>query len=246
MDPIAWLEHVVASLSLDPEALIAVATVLALYAILGRVFCSWVCPLDMLFSLFEVKLTGRGPRGARLPQRRDILTPLAVIAAFIAASLALGEPVYTNISPIAAATKAASAAVALAYGVPGILLDLVAAWTGLVAAALAVNLIAEKVFKVKRFWCRYICPTGAFYGLTVNRFSPLKVVATRKEYCAHCSLCSMVCPMLVDVEAYVARGYVSDHRCTRCGRCVEACPRRVLSLRFRVKLGGRRREGNKL
>jgi ferredoxin-type protein NapH len=108
--------------------------------------------------------------------------------------------------------------------------------------ALIVNIIAEYLFGIKRFWCKFVCPIGNLYGLVMNKYSPLAVQIAKPEKCIKCHLCSMACPMSIDIVSYIVEGKPSirDHRCFHCGRCVEVCPHGVLRLWL---WGGKRGSG---
>ncbi len=238
MDPFAWIEHSVATLSPTLESITAVLVVVALYSILGRFFCGWVCPMDLLFSIFERKLAlAKHPPHARprLPSRLDKTIPVAMMIAYIVLTVIIGQPFFTTISPIAGTTKLGEFVVGVVYRIPGAALASVISWSIFTLAALLVNIVGEYVFGVKRLWCKYICPVGNLYGLVMNKYSPLSIRIAKPSECVYCNLCSMVCPMNIDIVAYIKRGerVLRDHRCFHCGRCVEVCPRHVLTLGFR-------------
>ncbi|MDP4144275.1 MAG: 4Fe-4S binding protein [Bacillota bacterium] len=69
-----------------------------------------------------------------------------------------------------------------------------------------------------RWFCRYLCPLGAVYGL-FNYVSPIAVTHD-KDKCTHCNKCIKQCPMNVDLE----RGSFLDVTgCIKCGKCIKAC-----------------------
>ncbi len=238
LDVVAWLEHVVASLraglTVTVESVVAVAVVAILYGVLGRAFCGWVCPMDLLFSLFERKLVRpRGPWGM-VPRDlgpRERIVPLLMFTIYLVLSYILAYPFFTTVSPVAGATKAASMALAILYELPAASVGVAAASLLMVLIALTVNIVAEKVFHVKRFWCRYVCPIGTVYGYAMNKISLLTVKPVKPEKCVKCNICGLACPMMINVVEYAVKGVeIRDPRCFRCGRCVEACPHKVLSL----------------
>ena len=79
---------------------------------------------------------------------------------------------------------------------------------------------------VYRFFCRFMCPLGAIYGL-FNRFS-LFGVHVDESKCTSCGLCVSACQM--DVK------HIGDHECIHCGSCVETCPRGAITLRLGNKI----------
>lgn len=69
----------------------------------------------------------------------------------------------------------------------------------------------------KRFWCQYICPTGAFLG-TIGRFSLFKRVV-HESGCNSCQRCVRACP----VHAIDTKNVKQTNRaeCIECGICVQ-------------------------
>lgn len=71
--------------------------------------------------------------------------------------------------------------------------------------------------RIPRFFCRYFCPLGAFYGF-FNRFA-LYRLRFEKSSCISCSACTKACPMGIKMP----EGHQSME-CIRCGRCADHCP----------------------
>jgi len=236
MDVFAWLEQAAATRSPTLESVIAMLVVFALYSVLGRFFCGWVCPMDLLFSLFERKLSS--PRASPLTRPHhagpiEKAIPLVMIAVYLGLSVVLGQPFFTTVSPVAGVTKLGSMMVGVLYNIPGATIGLAMAWATITGFALIANIVAEYVFGVKRFWCRFVCPIGSIYGYVMNRYSPFRVKVVDAEKCRGCDLCSIVCPVSIELMEYIhARRDVTDYRCFKCGRCVEVCPHDVLKLGF--------------
>lgn len=72
-----------------------------------------------------------------------------------------------------------------------------------------------------RFFCKYLCPMGAVYGI-ISKISPSKIVRN-KETCTNCNLCSKSCPMNIDVAK---SENVTSAECISCQSCVLSCPSR--------------------
>lgn len=71
-----------------------------------------------------------------------------------------------------------------------------------------------------RFFCKYLCPMGALYGI-IGKISPLKVVRNENT-CINCGKCSKVCPMNIDVQ-HISE--VKSAECINCQICVLSCPK---------------------
>ena len=71
-----------------------------------------------------------------------------------------------------------------------------------------------------RFFCKYLCPMGALYGI-IGKLSPFKVVRN-ETICIHCGKCSKGCPMNIDVQN---SSKVASAECINCQTCILNCPK---------------------
>jgi polyferredoxin/ferredoxin len=88
----------------------------------------------------------------------------------------------------------------------------VAAWSlaAVLFAALLLNLW------IPRFYCRFICPLGALFGV-LARWAPWRV-GKRQGECAGCELCENNCEGACDPF-----GKIHPHECLLCMNCLRAC-----------------------
>lgn len=216
-DPLVVLQGLLAGHRPEQLALIGAAIVLGAYLLLGgRLYCSWVCPINPVTDL--AAWTRRKldiQKGWNLKPK----TRLWVLAGILAASFVTGTIAFELINPITTLYRG------LLFGV---------SW-GLASVFL---IFVFDVFVARHGWCGHICPVGAFYGL-VNKTGIARVSARGRERCDDCMDCYAVCPeMHVISPALKSRSptdspIIADIDCTACGRCIDVCPERVFSFTHR-------------
>lgn len=215
---------------------------LVLTALLGRVFCGWVCPLGTLNNMvgalkkwparprargwFHVKyllLVGLLAASLLGLQWVGVFDPLSLTVRSLALGVypALNAALNAGLDLLYAPDVPAVRTVAVA--VSGLLKRTIlafqqphftqAAVVGLLfAAVLALNWVE------RRFWCRYLCPLGALLGV-VGRWSLLK--RNVSEGCTSCGLCDHGC------QGGASTGDGEGWRpseCLACFNCGDACP----------------------
>lgn len=201
-DPLAFLEVLFASHSMTVLSLTGALIILGAYILLGKAFCSWVCPVGFLIEGVHYF---RAYPNFKHPKQYYWALPLFLIFSFV-----LGVPVFQTFSPLGIVYRS------LLFGF------------GLEVLILLLIVILELV-GIQRGWCRIVCPIGVFYAL-VARWSPLNIHCD-KEKCIHCLKCVKACDYTAkDLRDTVlgAREYCTSNLCTRCGRCIDACPTKAL------------------
>ncbi len=196
----------------------ALITIL-LTLLFGRFFCGWVCPMGALLD-FTSGLLGknRSPRhlSPRLKQLKYLLLfALAGSALFTLQLVYLFDPISLLIRSLAVAVYPAlnvtanalfgalystdnSAITAVSEPVYAFLKDHFLAFeqphfqSALLVGLLFAAILALEAVE-RRFWCRYLCPLGAFFGLLA------KIGLVRRKVsepdCTGCSLCARSCRM---------------------------------------------------
>lgn len=82
---------------------------------------------------------------------------------------------------------------------------------------LIVTIIGSMLYD--RFFCKYLCPMGAFYGI-ISKISPNKI--TRDENaCVNCGLCNKNCPANIKVSEMKT---IKSAECLNCQSCILSCP----------------------
>jgi ferredoxin-type protein NapH len=217
-DPYLLLQMLAARHWPESKAWIGAAIVLVSYALIGgRVFCSWVCPVNMVTDAaawLRQRLSLQG--GARLSRS----TRYWVLAMTLVVAFATGSIAWELVNPVSMMHRA------IIFGVGAI-------WTVIVA------LFLFDLFVVPRGWCGHLCPVGAFYSL-VGRWSWLRISAVRRNACNDCADCYAVCPEPIVIKPALkavngAGPVITSAHCTNCGRCIDVCTKDVF------EYGGRRR-----
>ncbi len=226
-DPFVLAQQLAAGYRPAAAALSGAAIMLAFYALVGgRVFCSWVCPVNMVTDAAGWLRARIGLRPRRGPPRA---TRLWLLAGCLAAAALTGSLAWEVVNPVTLLPRG------LLFGM---------GW----GAAIIAAVFLYDLLVAHRGWCGHVCPMGAFYGL-VGRLSLARVGAPRRSACTDCGECFTVCPE-PQVIAPALKGsgspVVLDSACTNCGRCIDVCAERVfrMTVRFdrRVAAGARPRD----
>jgi len=210
-DPHVLLQSLLTGHAPERNAILGVAIVVAFYLMVGgRVFCSWVCPVNLLTDAaawLRMRLGLKGGAHLTRAARYWILGMTLVLA------LVTGTIAWELINPVSMMHR-------------GLIFGLGTAW----AVLLAVFLL--DLFVVQRGWCGHLCPVGAFYSL-LGRHSLLRVSALRRAQCNDCMDCFAVCPehqVIKPALKGAAQGLgpvILSPNCTNCGRCIDVCSKDV-------------------
>ncbi len=205
-DPFIALQSLAAGHLPAASALTGAAIVLAAYALVGgRVYCSWVCPVNPVTDAAHWLHMRLGlPKGWQ-PKRG---TRLWLLGTALAVSALTGTIAWEVINPVTMLHR-------------GLVFGMGAVW-GMVAVIFLFDL-----FVARRGWCGHLCPVGAFYGL-VGTASVLRVSAASRAACDDCMDCYAVCPEphVISPALKGAAGttpLILAPDCTNCGRCIDVC-----------------------
>ena len=198
------------------EALLGGGIVLAFYLLFGgRLFCSWVCPVNIVTDAAAWLRRRLGLKGGKTPAaatRYWLLGFVLVIAA------ATGSLAWEWVNPVSMFHRGLIFGFGLAWGIVG-------------------GIFFYDLLIAPRGWCGHLCPQGAFYAL-LGRKSVVKVSAGKRSACNDCMDCFAVCPE-PQVIRPALKGVGQDHPlildadCTTCGRCVDVCGKDVFRITTR-------------
>lgn len=213
VSPLEGLESLLVSRQIYLPSLIGMLIPVLLALFLGRVFCSWICPIS-----FTLEITDRLRR--RLAKRKTLKNSL-VVAKKVLWFVLLGELVISMIS---------GAPLFVFWSPPGlvgreIMMGVFFHTFALEGTILFIIILLELV--TRRFFCRSFCPLGGLLAFIGQR-RRLRVI-TALENCTSCGRCGGVCPMgLVPSEGEGTSPY-----CWNCGECLDACKFTALKFDWR-------------
>jgi len=226
-DPFILVQSLIAGHVAATTSLIGAAIVVGVYLVFGgRVYCSFVCPMNVITdaSRWLAKRLDL-PKGWK-PARE---TRLWILGALLIAAFATGVMAWEMLNPVTVLHRG------LVYG-------LSYTWT----VALAIFLFDLVVSR--RGWCGHLCPMGAFYGL-IGSVSITRVSAKRRSACNDCMDCFAVCPephvitpALRGAETNTGPVILSGD-CTNCGRCIDVCAKNVFEFDTRFNNSAPANEG---
>lgn len=241
--PLGALLAMLSEKTLIPLAVLSVIAVLVVCIVLGKVFCSWVCPVHFMAGLKrKEKSLGRAAASQSANEPRGVAagggcascktlcgkakgikidSRHGILAAALGSTLVFGFPVFCLVCPVGLTFATVLLGMRLfAFGE--------ATWTIVVFVAV---IVAEIVFLPK--WCQRFCPLGALLSLFSGpnkTFRPQVDGKTclKESQGKACSLCEKACPEGINLHD-IAAGDTTLNDCSKCRACADACPERSIT-----------------
>lgn len=192
--------------------ILVLATVVT--AIAGRFFCGWMCAFGSLSDFLYRMPRLNSKKLHKAPSQWDKIfkyfkyVVLAIFITFVWGFQILAIPAGTNPWDLFG--------MLVSFGNWPPLSELVSGW--LPAAILLIAIMVISIF-IERFFCRYICPVGAYFSI-ISRVRAL-VVKKPREKCGKCSLCTRKCSMAINLGKMDS---VHSGECINCMECTVCCP----------------------
>ncbi len=215
-DPFQFVQQLAARHWPYTTAITGAAILLAFYLLVGgRVFCSWVCPVNVVTDAAAWSRRRLGIKTGRAP---DSNTRYWLLGGVLIAAAASGALVWEWVNPVTYVQRS------LIFGLTG------GVW-------LALGIFLYDLLVAGRGWCGHLCPMGAFYGL-LGRTALLRVSAAKRSACNDCMDCFTVCPEPQVIRPALKQvgqqsPIILSGECTACGRCIDVCDLEVFKMTHR-------------
>jgi MauM/NapG family ferredoxin protein len=244
-DPLLALTSLLASRTLLAVTVIELIAAVLLALVVGRAWCGWLCPLGTTLDIFSFKKTAAKKMPEELRAAKYGLLLVMLVSAVLGnLTLLIFDPltilyrtltsaIHPALNQILTVVETSLYPVPFLQGLvtwledtlrPGIFpLDPLYFQQALLFGLFFLAIIGLNK-QAPRFWCRYLCPTGALLGL-ISKVSIFR--RETSESCRNCAICSRACPTgTIDP----GNGFRSDPgECTLCLVCFMNCPDSTLT-----------------
>ena len=209
--------------------------VLALTLLLGRIYCSAICPLGVLMDIFSRLRKRSGAEGRRKYNPPHSYTRWAIFALTVAAVVSGTMLVVNILDPFSIfgrmAASLAKPLVMLANNAAAFALEnygyyflppyelKILPWSAAAFSLAFLVVIFWLAYTKDRLYCNMICPVGALLGL-VSKLSVFKIRIDGSS-CIKCGQCERRCKAgCIDSQSKT----IDHDRCVACFNCLSPCP----------------------
>jgi ferredoxin-type protein NapH len=217
VSPLEGLESLLLTKSLYLPSLIGMVIPVLIALFLGRVFCSWLCPISFILEIFD--------RLRKLVSQKRYLKNSLLIAkralwftliAELVLSMMFGAPFFVFLSP---------------PGLVGREIMMLAFFHTVALEGVILLLILVLELFTRRFYCRTFCPLGALLAL-IGKKRHLQVHVDLAS-CTNCGRCEKACPM--GLLPNIGEG--TSAYCWNCGECLDSCHHDALHFCWKEQVG---------
>ncbi len=251
-DPLIFLLNIIATQAIQTLFLLSIIPVF-LTLVFGRFFCGWVCPFGAINQFFSWIFKRSKKKNETI--NKNLLNLKYIILILIVIMAIMGTHIGGWLDPLSILSRSSTIAVnpAVNYSIEhslkegandksivkkglkpiyeftkkNILKTEQRVYFQSILIGMIFLLIIFLNFFKRRFFCNYICPLGALYGLIAKfSFFNLKV---NENKCKSCNLCSNNCTY----NGSPFKDYMKSE-CLVCFNCLKDCPENSIEIKFAV------------
>jgi len=213
VSPLEGIESILVAKLIYTPLLIGMLIPVLLALFLGRVFCSWICPISFLSEVMDWIRLRFSPH-QRLKDHFMLARKFLwfVLMIEVTVTMVLGAPIFVFLSP---------------PGLVGREIMMVVFFKTMAVEGVVVIIVLIMNLVTRRFFCRYLCPLGALLAF-IGSSRKLKVTLSDPSSCVDCGFCSKACLMGLSPQLWESH----TAYCWNCGECVDTCPKGVLDYRW--------------
>ncbi len=217
-----------------------IAFLVVLTLVLGRIYCSVICPLGVMQDVIS-RLHGMRKKNRFTYSKEKRWLRYSVLAVFVVSALAGVNAVVSLLAPYSSYGRIASSLMKPVYTAGNNVLATIAehfnsyafysvdVWMRslptLIVASVTLVVIAVLAWRGGRTYCNTVCPVGTILSF-LARFSWFKVRIDGAK-CVECGLCTKNCK----ASAIDFKNHKIDYgRCVVCGDCIDKCHKGAISL----------------
>ena len=214
---LGWMPKMQLLPALLAGSFVLVAAVLVVTLLMGRIYCSVVCPMgifqDILIWFHKIIFGKKRPYRYHKPQNWLRYTVLVLFVVLMVAGL---NGIAVLIAPYSAYARM----------ITGIHASGAVQWV----AIITLIVIGVMSFTMGRLWCNTLCPVGSLLSL-LSRTSIFSI-QINTEKCGGCHKCEHDCKaMCIDADNRT----VDSSRCVTCFNCLGDCKAGAISFKPRKK-----------
>ncbi len=228
IDPLVSLSTAIASRSWV-WSLGCAAAILFVCVVIPRGFCGYLCPLGTTIDLFDWAIAGRLQRFRVQGDGWWVHIKYYLLAAVLLSAVG-GILISGFVSAIPVVTRGFLFLLDPLQNGMSRGWHLVPSMNGGQVLSIALFMAVLCLgFLRPRFWCKYVCPSGAVFSLgNLFRATERKVESS----CIHCNKCVEICPFDAIKPDFTTR--TTD--CTLCQSCAGVCPTHAIKFVERTNL----------
>lgn len=221
--PVGFLEFTLSAKTFSWELFPGFLLMIAVITLVGRAYCSWMCPASFIAQktlsgakallpsgvtrFFEKKVAAiRKTGGSALAFTR--YDAIAICVGLAVGICLAGYPAWSIICPVGLVSRTAIDAIVNHQFRMDIVFVFVYVLIGM--------------FQAHGWKC--MCPLGTAHGL-LSTFNRTLTIKMNTGSCTHCRKCSRACPLGLEPDAQT--GEVKDSDCIKCLECLNVCPKRI-------------------